>query len=48
MYKLNLTGEEINAIKELIYNEIDKNLGIENINEYLVLALKELQKIKYE
>ena len=43
MNKLNLTQEEITAIKELIYNEIDDFGGIEHINEDLVSALKKLQ-----
>ena len=43
MNKINLTQEEITAIKELIYNEIDDFGGIENINEDLISALKKLQ-----
>ena len=43
MNKINLTQEEITAIKELIYNEIDNFGGIENINEDLISALKKLQ-----
>ena len=43
MNKINLTQEEITAIKELIYNEIDDFGGIEHINEDLVSALKKLQ-----
>ena len=33
MKKVNLTQEEINQIKDVIYNEIDNKGGIENINE---------------
>ena len=44
MYKLNLTQEEVTAIKELIYNEIDDYGGIKHINKDLVSALKKLQK----
>ena len=43
MNKLNLTQQEINQIKEIIYNEIDNKGGIEYINEDLVSALKKLQ-----
>ena len=43
MNKLNLTQQEINQIKEIIYNEIDNFGGIENINEDLISALKKLQ-----
>ena len=41
----NLTQSEINSIKELIYNEIDKRNGIENINSELLSSLKKLQNI---
>ena len=46
MNKINLTQEEINQIKELIYNEIDNKGGIDNINVDLVSALLTLQSIK--
>ena len=38
-----LTMVEINAIKELIYNEIDNNNGIEYISDELKSILKKLQ-----
>ena len=38
-----LTTAEINAIKELIYNEIDNNNGIEYINDEFKSVLKKLQ-----
>ena len=38
-----LTELEINAIKELIYNEIDERNGIENINEDIKSVLEKLQ-----
>ena len=43
MNNVNLTQEEINQLKDVIYNEIDNKGGIENINEDLVSALKKLQ-----
>ena len=43
MKNVNLTQEEINQLKDVIYNEIDNKGGIENINEDLVSALKKLQ-----
>ena len=43
MNKEQLTQQEINSILELIYNEIDNQYGIENIDNDLKLALKKLQ-----
>ena len=43
MKNVNLTQEEINQLKDVIYNEIDNKGGIEYINEDLVSALKKLQ-----
>ena len=39
-----LTEIEIDSIKELIYNEIDKRGGYENLNDELKLVLTKLQK----
>ena len=38
-----LTQQEINSILELIYNEIDNQYGIENIDNELKKVLKKLQ-----
>ena len=43
MNKELLTQTEITAIKELIYNEIDNNNGIEYISDELKSVLKKLQ-----
>ena len=45
MNKELLTQTEITAIKELIYNEIDNNNGIEYISEELKSVLKKLQML---
>ena len=42
----NLTQSEIDSILELIYNEIDKRNGIENISSNLLSTLYKLQKQK--
>ena len=39
-----LTEIEIDSIKELIYSEIDKRGGFENLNDELKLVLTKLQK----
>lgn len=44
MKSIKLTPEEINELKNLIYNEIDNKEGIENISEELISTLKKLQK----
>ena len=42
----NLTQSEIASMLELIYNEIDKRNGIENISDNLLSTLYKLQKQK--
>ena len=43
---LKLTTKEITKIKELIYNKIDQEYGIENLDETLKELLTKLQSIK--
>jgi hypothetical protein len=43
MKDLKLTNQEINQIKELIYDRIDIVSGYENLEETLKLLLKKLQ-----
>lgn len=43
MKDLKLTNQEINEIKELIYDRIDIVSGYENLEETLKLLLKKLQ-----
>ena len=46
MKNLKLTTKEITKIKELIYNKIDQEYGIENLDETLKELLTKLQSIK--
>ena len=42
MSKLKLTTNEIDQIKELIYNKIDRVNGYENLDDSLKIILKKL------
>ena len=41
---LDLTNYQVSLIKELIYNEIDRRGGIDNISKDVVEILKEIQE----
>ena len=41
---LDLTNYQVSLIKELIYNEIDRCGGIDNISKDVVEILKEIQE----
>jgi hypothetical protein len=43
MKELKLTQQEINQVKELIYNKIDQVDGYENLEESLKTLLKKLR-----
>jgi hypothetical protein len=44
MNNLELTKQEINELKELIYNKIDQVSGYENLSEELKIILTKLNK----
>ena len=47
MKKLTLTQSEVEQLKELIYDEIDKQYGFENINDDLKSILSKICDFKF-